>query len=415
MATTKDGHAAGGEALAFVCITIIGIGYLFPISAVWAAFDYWKVLFPTANIEFEVTCVYQVGSLLTVICLMLGKSFALRPRIVGGFCGQWLALACIFSFRWLPIEIDVLFWLLLAVVFLCSIATGYLDSAVLALCSQYSPKMQQSLQLGIGLGTFVSVVYRDATKILMPGDIANATSFYFMVALATVVVCLLCYRKLMELPVSMAVVAGDVVKAEDSAGGDKGAPLLEADGEDCTNAAAGGKSDFKSVISIVWFNQLVTFLHFFLTTLCYPGLITSIPCRQWLSLEPEHWFQTLLLTAFTMSDIFGRFFTDEKRRCGLNYKNIWVTLVIRMVIFPLMVYSITVSSAPDAFGFAVVSAFGFLNGFSVSLSLIVMNQIPNMTSDQRKTCGRISACAVNGGLCAGSLAAGVVALALDIH
>ena len=25
-----------------ICMLAIGIGYLFPISAIWAAFDYWK-------------------------------------------------------------------------------------------------------------------------------------------------------------------------------------------------------------------------------------------------------------------------------------------------------------------------------------------------------------------------------------
>ena len=30
----------------------IGIGYLFPISAIWAAFDYWKVLEP----DLDATC-----------------------------------------------------------------------------------------------------------------------------------------------------------------------------------------------------------------------------------------------------------------------------------------------------------------------------------------------------------------------
>jgi hypothetical protein len=36
------------------------VGYLFPIAAIWAAFDYWKELFPDQNVEFAVTAFYQV-------------------------------------------------------------------------------------------------------------------------------------------------------------------------------------------------------------------------------------------------------------------------------------------------------------------------------------------------------------------
>lgn len=42
-------------------MVVIGIGYLFPIAAIWAAFDYWKLLFPDQNVEFAVTALYQAG------------------------------------------------------------------------------------------------------------------------------------------------------------------------------------------------------------------------------------------------------------------------------------------------------------------------------------------------------------------
>lgn len=55
-----DASAEGkGRALAHLLVTMIGIGYLFPIAAIWSAFDFWKALFPGSNIEFSVTVVYQ--------------------------------------------------------------------------------------------------------------------------------------------------------------------------------------------------------------------------------------------------------------------------------------------------------------------------------------------------------------------
>jgi len=437
-----------GEGAAYFCMTVIGIGYLFPISAIWAAFDYWKVLFPDANIEFAVTGVYQVGSVATVALLSASKSVELGPRIVGGFCGQFACLAAILGFRWLIVPATSLYNLLLGVVLLCSVATGYLDSALLALCSQYSPKMQQYLQIGIGFGTLVSVLYRDCTKLVLSGDVADATSAYFCVALLTVLICISCYKLLMRLPVSRHIAGslsksllgtppaspspfigtftpvtpplrgGEDLSVEEGQSQQAAVSLDGVEKADGSGAAfrrsspGAVENSFVEVIKQVWKNQLVIFLNFFLTTMCYPGLITSIPCRQLLWLKDEHWFQTLLLTWFTLADIIARFLTHF--RMGLTHENIGVTVIIRAFFLPLMIYCAAAQEANDYLSFAVVAGFGFLNGYCVSLSLIVVNEIPEMTDEQRKTCGRISACSVNSGLCVGSLAAGAVASTLGL-
>ncbi|CAE7206700.1 ENT7 [Symbiodinium natans] len=396
-----------GEGTAKICMLAIGIGYLFPISAIWAAFDYWKVLFPDSNIEFIVTVVYQIGSVGTVACLSLTETFSLRRRIVGGFLGQFLCLAAILSFRWLQLAPTVLYQLLLGLVLVCSVATGYLDSALLSLCSQYSSNMQQYLQIGIGFGTLVSVIYRDATKLLMSNDIADATCAYFSIALVTVILCLVCYRLLMSLPISRHVRASSGQLDEKlldnssiesplpyacgfSPGGcrdSQESPQLD------LNCEAG--SSFKSVIQLVWRNQLVILANFTLTTFCYPGLITAIPCRQMLWLKSGHWFQTILLTVFTIFDICARFVTHI--RCGLHHGNIQWTAVLRSALLPLMIFCAISDSSSDLLAMAVVATFGFLNGYCASLCLIVINEIPTLSPEQRKTCGRISACFVNSG------------------
>jgi hypothetical protein len=60
------------------------------------------------------------------------------------------------------------------------------------------------------------------------------------------------------------------------------------------------KLGFSTTVHQVWFNQLMIFANFILTTICYPALITAIPCRQMQSLASAEWFQTLLLTIFTL-------------------------------------------------------------------------------------------------------------------
>jgi len=409
-------------------MTMIGIGYLFPIAAIWAAFDYWKVMFPDINIEFPVTVVYQVVSVLAVALLSLSKSLTLGPRIIGGFCGQFVCLAIILILLWTGLAKAALLTLLLVIVTLDAVATGYLDSALMALCSQYSSKMQQCLQIGIGFGTVVSVIYRDITKIVLAGDVADATTAFFCIALMTVCACLASYRMLMSLPISRHVVRADNMQKllDEPTTPPQSPPLMpmsptyvpvspmgqeRRDFLDDKDLPEDGvrlnDASFKTVFRMVRRNQLTIFLNFVLTTLAYPGMITAIPCRQFLQLKPEHWFQTLLFTAFTLVDIVARFCTSY--RCGLSHKNIYLTLIVRALLFPFIFYCAAVSTASDVLAFLVVASFGFLNGYCVSLSLIVINEIPELTAEQRKTCGRISAFSINSGLCIGSLLAAALA------
>ncbi|CAJ1356550.1 unnamed protein product, partial [Effrenium voratum] len=395
-----------GEGLAELCMVVIGIGYLFPIAAIWAAFDYWKLLFPDQNVEFAVTALYQAGSILTVLALSFVETFQFGPRILGGFAGQFLCLSVILGFKWLRCPPSLLYDLLLGVVLLCSVATGYLDSALLSLCSQYSSKMQAYLQIGLGFGTLVSVAYRDVTK-LVASEVSVASTAFFVVALATVLVCISAYRLLMLLPASQ-----HLRLPRGTSRADYGAASTDGDasGENAVAKVESGAT-VGAVLSVVWFNQLVIFGNFFLTTLCYPGLITAIPCKQMKSLDVDEWFQTILLTVFAMFDIVARFCTHI--RFGLDHGNVQYTVLLRALLVPLMLTS-AVGATSDFWSMVAVAAFGLLNGYSGSLSLIVINEIPTLTAEQRKTCGRLSACAVNGGLCLGSLVASAMSTKLQL-
>jgi len=61
--------------------------------------------------------------------------------------------------------------------------------------------MQGYLQVGLGFGTLVSVLYRDGTKLLI-NDVADATCAFFIIALVTVLLCVSAYLRLLTLPIS---------------------------------------------------------------------------------------------------------------------------------------------------------------------------------------------------------------------
>ena len=370
-----------------VCILTMGIGYLFPIGALWAAFDYWTQLFPKHNVEFDVNLVFYLGSLVTVVALCFVEQFDFGPRIYGGYLGQMVCLAGASCFQWLHVHNAVLLVILLTVVLLCSVATGYLDSALLSFCSQYSSQMQAYLQIGIGLGFLLSMVYRDATKLLIPGHVEDASTIYFMWGLFTLLLCILAYRILSGLQIKD-------TKDQQAYGSTESFPTCPVSSPDVP------------LVPKIWRNEVTIFANFALTTFCHPGLITAIPCRQMRSLEQDQWFQTILLTVYTVCDVIARCGTDF--RFGLNYRNIYWTAILRLITVPFMLFCAFGVLSSDVFAFLVVAIAGFQNGYCASLCLIVVNEIPELTAEQLKHCGRISACSVNAGLAAGSVAISIV-------
>ncbi|KAF4686038.1 Metal transporter cnnm2 [Perkinsus olseni] len=423
------GHFVKVTRGAYARMVIIGTGYLFPISAIWAAFDYWKHLFPNTNVEFPITCIYQklqgnntcaltIGLVILLNRLVAASTTAqFKQRIYGAFAGQFLGLLTILVSRWISLGDGTRYVSLMALVLFLSVVTAFADSSLLALNSQYSPKMQEAMQIGIGLSTFVSVIYRDTTK-LMAASVADATTIYFGAALVTVgevvaafvvkiLICASCFYSLMGMPISAHL--HNVIKPED-----------EDNTDDAATQRLLGPSDrpphhslhIADVFSKVWFHEAVIFAQLIITLTCYPAVVTAIPCVTFTSLDEDHWFQTILLTVFTTADVIGRF--SVRFRGPLEYSNIWMTLVFRALLVPILISCATGSISSDWASLSAIFVFGLANGYSVSLTLITVNEIPGLTADELKATGRFSAVSLNLGLCLGGFLAMGIGLWLGI-
>ena len=361
---------------------IIGIGYMFPICAVWAAFDYWKLLFPDQRVEYDLNMVYQLGSVSTVLILSFCNwQVNIFKRIITGFCGQFITLAVILSFRWLPLSADSLFLLLMINTVAMSVVTGILDSAILSLNSQYSPRMQEAMQVGIGFSIFVSVIFRVVTKFLGRTPEEAATAF-FSISLLTVFACIYSFVSLLNLPVSAGVARISPVNPGNL-----------------------------NILRKCWKNELVVFLHFCFCGFGYPAMITAIPSKS--QFWKNHWFQTILLTVFTITDLGFR--SLVRFRGPLNPGNIGWTVLARFVIIPFLVVAASGWFEDDWTAVLIVGLFGMSNGYFISLSLILMNEIPNLSKEELFNVGRFSAFAVNAGLCLGGLTASFFASILDLQ
>jgi len=192
------------EAIAYFLIIAIGIGYLFPFSALTQPIDYWHVLFPTRNIEFPMTTVFMWVNLtfLGLIVFFRQKS-SITFRIVGGFIGQLVILLLVPNLTFFNLTEDTHYLMIMILTSIAAAATSLIDSVAIGLASQYSPKVLEGLQLGIGLSTLIGSVYRVLTKILFSSSqIIQSSILYFYVGGLTIFCCILSYYYLLSLPIS---------------------------------------------------------------------------------------------------------------------------------------------------------------------------------------------------------------------
>jgi len=83
----------------------IGVGYLFPFSALTQPVDYWHYLFPDYNIEFPLATVYMwtVFTFLGFLVFFVGEP-SYNHRMLGGFAGQFLVLFLVPTSYFLHLE-----------------------------------------------------------------------------------------------------------------------------------------------------------------------------------------------------------------------------------------------------------------------------------------------------------------------
>ena len=111
-------------------------------------------------------------------------------------------------------------------------------------------------------------------------------------------------------------------------------------------------------------------------------------------------------TLFTVTDTISRF--GVRYRMGFQWKTFNRTVAIRAVLIPLLWIAASGGVIQsDTFSIVAVIVFGIMNGYCISLSLILMNEIPGMTNQELAVAGRFSAVSVNLGLCVGGIVSGI--------
>ncbi|KAJ0391947.1 hypothetical protein P43SY_011137 [Pythium insidiosum] len=324
------------ERMACVLFTLVGIGYLFPFSALTQPVDYWKMLFPDFNVEFAITSTFMYTNLafLGLIVVAFGKPWY-TGRIVGGFIGQLVVLVFVpTSYFFLSTERANT----IAVVggtAAVSIATAFIDSCTIALVSQFPLRVQESFQLGVGLSTLIGSFYRDLTKLVFPAnELVVSTLIYFYVGAITIAVCIYAYFRLMRLRITQHYVVDAKSKASCSVELTEKSGLLAHQNPGVISEPSRPPSKW-SVLRKVLHLELLISLVFVTSLSLWPPLVTEIKSFNFPSLDQSGWWSLLLLTVFSVADCVGRFTVSH--RWILTPQNIWIAVVARFVLVPILV------------------------------------------------------------------------------
>ena len=414
----KDLAAAAELREACILFAIVGVGYLFPFSALTQPVDYWSLLFPDKNIEFPLTTIYMYTNLFVLTLLVFGTttntlaSGGGDSRIVNGFVGQFLVLVFVPTSYFFNLDEDSNERAILGATMVAAIVTAFIDSSVIALAVQYPVRVQESFQFGVGLSTLIGSIYRDVTKLLFPPEMVVASSLlYFYSGAITIALCIVAYHRLMRLDLSKrcfarATAAATTISTKsttkqvehDTHVGDT--TLSNETSQLLASSSSPSRSDKWVVLNKILFNEAMVFLLFFSTLALWPPLVTEIPSYNFPRLESTGWWSLILLTVFSVCDCTGRLLV--RFRAGLTRHNVWIPVLLRLVLVPLILASVKgVIFTNDVWSVVFVGVLGITNGYVGTLSIILVNESCD-DSEEEEVAGTFTGFFLNSGLVFGA-------------
>jgi equilibrative nucleoside transporter 1/2/3 len=392
---------------ACILVTIVGVGYLFPFSALTQPVDYWKLLFPDFNIEFPLTTIYMWTNLVMLALLVFcGGAPNFTRRIVGGFVGQLLVLIFVPTSYFLYLAEDANERLILLATAAVAIVTAFIDSSAIALIAQYPLRVQEYFQLGVGISTMIGSIYRDATKLAFPPDaIVESSLLYFYTGAATITLCIVAYYRLLGLPLSQKCLA-KAREAEEKHAADVVVPTEESHLLISTTSPNEYKpeastADLKyAVLKKIFFNEMMVCLLFMSTLALWPPLVTEIPSYNFKSLQSSGWWSLILLTVFSFADCAGRLLVRFRLR--IDKDNIWIPVLARFALFPLIVCCVKgLWLRNDFISALLVGLLGLTNGYVGTLAIVLVNDCCDSVAEQA-IAGTFTSFFLNSGLVLGA-------------
>lgn len=432
-------------------VVLIGIGYLFPLSALVQPIDFWNMVFPGFNIDFPITTLYMWTNLIVLGSIVfMGRKPSYTFRIIGGFIGQLLVLVTVPTMYFFEKSEHDYYVVVMTTTAIAAMVTASVDSVAISFASQFPSVGIEALQLGIGLSSLIGCLYRVFTKLVLPNDTVTSTVIYFYSGALTILICIIGYYVLLTLPItqkSMSTSSIDVKDAEIGQGrsststsvNDREAtettslltkpvtyqtaetPIVSCCGKKACCCGGNGsctcggglfnpptslsipprkRTKWELLLHVAWIEFLV-FLTYFSTMLIWPGVITEISSHQYPDYNTTTWWPLLLLLNFSIFDCIGRFLAPY--RLGLHAKNIWIPVFLRLLLFPFVFLSAMNVITWDVIPVIAIAAIGISNGYIGSICIICTTEI--IEEEEKAIVGGYTGFFLNLGLVLGSSAA----------
>ncbi|CAK4076402.1 unnamed protein product [Aphanomyces euteiches] len=362
----------GNQRRVNVLFSLIGFSYLFALDALFQPVDYWRLVFPTFNVEFEISWVYNCASATTLFLLVLsGAVPKFVQRIVGCYV---IIIVCLVS---LPASHFVLssetqnLVVVLGSTALASMAISTVDSTMFALGSLFSPSAIEHLQLGMGFALLTSALYRVFSKAVFAIDmVIPATTLYFGLAVATVSMGLTAFIQLERLSSTREAI----------------------------------HHSRRQVISLsvwpkIWFHECLVALSYSCSSVVYPGVVSSIPSYNFTQLDATGWWPLMLMLVYAIGEACGRFCV--RWRFGLTSQSIAKLFVVRLALVPLVVScAMGVLFTHDMISLVIVLLSGLSSGYVGTLAIVLVTDC--VDPDERSATGMFSSLSINVGLLTGA-------------
>jgi solute carrier family 29 (equilibrative nucleoside transporter), member 1/2/3 len=410
------------EMVASIMFIAIGVGYLFPFSALTQPVDYWTLMFPDFEMDFPITATYMWLNLIALGILVFGgaddPSGTYDIRMYVGFIGQFLVLFIVPTSYFFFLSEDGNYYIIIGATAFAAIVTALIDSCAISLSSQYPKSCQAALQVGIGMSTLIGSVYRLFTKAFFPSDmVVQSSLLYFYSGSVTVLACIGSYIYLKNMPISKKTLAASAsgmelseyspLRKEQSQQGREIDMCNESNyGTTSTSTDREGESDEHldkwDIFGRALFNESMVFVCFASTLCLWPPFVSEIPSASFPSMNETKWWPLLMLFVFAVSDVIGRFTVPY--RMGLTKDNIWIPICIRAIVYPpIMIALVQGVIANDVVATIVVGTLGFTNGYLGSLSIILVNE--SVKPAEKGIVGTLTGFVLNFGLLVGATVA----------
>lgn len=431
------------EKQAYILFIAIGVGYLFPFSALTQPVDYWNELFPDFNVEYTITNVYMWVNLLFIGALViLGGEPVYKRRIFVGFLGQLLILVIVPTSWFFHFNESVNYWVVVSCTTIAAIVTALIDSCAISFSAQFPESIQAGFQVGIGMSTLIGSVYRIFTKLVFRADkVVSSSLLYFYCGAGTIAFCMLCFKWLLAMDISKNAIrfglspySRNQLENRDRKefkisheldillpSTDLALKPFSTNYQTVSAVEDGRRSDgFKTPSKVLTDEELfsmaakckilmrilpalgVVFVVFFTTLALWPALVTEIPSYNFHYLQETSWWSLLLLFNFAVTDCLGR--TLVVYRGILTKDNIWIFAALRLLCVPALVCcSKGWVFTNDLWTVFFVAILGYTNGYLGSLSIIMVNEW--IDEEFKGLAGTFTGFALNAGLVVGATAA----------